>query len=78
MFRKNVLNFITPSEKSIFNVYDQQGSKVLNTLRLDFSQKCEYKFRHNFADTVNPLRLKTQIIFSLLPELCITLHSPYE
>ena len=55
MFRKKLLNFIRSSEKSIFNIYDPQGSKLLNRLRLGFSHLPEHKFRHNFADTVNPL-----------------------
>ena len=55
MFLKKLLNFIRPSEKSIFNIYDPQGSKLLNRLRLGFSHLREHKFRHNFADTVNPL-----------------------
>ena len=55
MFRKKLLNFIRPSEKSIFNIYDPQESKLLNRLRLGFSHLREHNFRHNFADTVNPL-----------------------
>ena len=55
MFRKKLLNFIRSSEKSIFNIYDPQGSKLLNRLRLGFSHLREHKFRHNFTDTVNPL-----------------------
>ena len=55
MFRKNLLTFIRPSEKSIYNIYDPQGSKLLNRLRLGFSHLGEHKFRHNFADSVNPL-----------------------
>ena len=54
-FRKKLLNFIRPSEKSIFNIYDPQRSKLLNRIRLGFSHLREHKFRHNFADTVNPL-----------------------
>ena len=30
-------------------------SKILSRLRLGFSHLRERKFRHNFADTVNPL-----------------------
>ena len=55
MFCKNLLTFIRPSEKSIYNIYGPQGSKLLNRLRLGFSHLHEHKFRHNFADTVNPL-----------------------
>ena len=54
-FRKKLLNFIRPSEKSIFNIYYPQRSKLLNRLSLGFSHLREHKFRHNFADTVNPL-----------------------
>ena len=55
MFRKKLLNFIRPSEKSFFNIYDSQGSKFLSKLRLGFSHLREHKFRHSFANTVNPL-----------------------
>ena len=55
MFRKKLLNFIRPSEKSIFNIHDPQGSKLINRLRLGFSHLREHNFRDNFADTVNPL-----------------------
>ena len=63
MFRKKLLNFIRPSEKSIYKIYDPQGSKLLNRLRLGFCHLREHKFRLNFADTVNPLcscTLKTE------------------
>ena len=55
MFHKKLLNFIRPFQKSIFNIYDPQKSKLLNRLMLGFSHLREHKFRHNFADTVNPL-----------------------
>ena len=55
MFRKKLLTFLRPSEKSIYNVYDQPGSKHLNRLRLGFSHLRGSKFRHNLADTANPL-----------------------
>ena len=55
MFCKKLLNFIRSSEKGIFNIYDPQGSKFLNRLRLGFSHLREHKFWHNFADTVDPL-----------------------
>ena len=54
-FCKKLLNFISPSEKSIFNIYEPQESILLNRLRLGFSDLREDKFRDNFADTVNPL-----------------------
>ena len=67
-----------------FSVYDPQGSKLLNTLRLGFMHWCKHMFPHNFADTVNPLcscALETEsknYLFSTLPELCIISHYPNE
>ena len=57
LFCKKLLNFIRPSEKSIFNIYYPKGSKLPNRLGLVFSHLREHEFRHNFADTVNPLCL---------------------
>ena len=57
IFRKKLLNFIRPSEKSTFNIHDPQGSKHLSRLTLVFSHLREHKFRNNFADTVNSLCL---------------------
>ena len=50
MFYKKLLTF-----KSICNIYDPKGSILLNRIRLDFSHLRKRQFRHNFADTVNPL-----------------------
>ena len=61
MFRKKLLNFIRPSEKNIFNIYDPQGSKLLSRLRLGFSHLREHKFRHNSADTVNRTALMNEL-----------------
>ena len=36
-------------------IYDPFGINLINRLRLGFSHLREPKFRHNFADTVNPL-----------------------
>ena len=43
------INVIRPSQNKIFNINDEVGIKLLTRLRLGF------KFRHNFADTLNPL-----------------------
>ena len=63
MFHKKLLTFIKPCEKSIYNIYDQQGSKLLNRLRLGFSNLREHKFQHNVADTVNLLCSAQKIFF---------------
>ena len=55
LFRKNLLTFIRPIENSIYRIYDSLGIKLFHRLRLGFCHLHEYNFRHNFADTVNPL-----------------------
>ena len=73
-FRKKLLSFIKPTENKTFSIYDPLGIKLLNRLRVDFSHLNEHKFRHNFADTLNPLyscslETETTALFSTLPEL---------
>ena len=40
---------------SLFSVFDPRGEKLLTRLRLKFSHLKEHKFRHGFADTINPM-----------------------
>ena len=54
-FRKKLLAFIRPVGDSMYGIYDPFGVKLINRLQLGFSHLQEHKFRHNFADTVNPL-----------------------
>ena len=54
-FRKILLNFIRPSGNRTYKIYDPLGIKLLTRLRLGFSHLSEHKFRHNFADSLNPL-----------------------
>ena len=55
MFRKKLLFFIRPLGNDAYGIYDPLGIRLLNRLRLGFSYLREHKFRHNFADTLNPL-----------------------
>ena len=55
MFCKKLLTFIRPVENDTYGIYDPLGVRLLNRLRLGFSHLREHKFRHNFADTLNPL-----------------------
>ena len=55
MFRKKRSAFIRPVGNSTYGFYDPFGVKLINRLRLGFNHLREHKFRHNFADTVNPL-----------------------
>ena len=50
-----LLNFIRPTGNSTYKIYDPLGIKLLTRLRLGFSHLSEHKFRHNFADSLNPL-----------------------
>ena len=52
VFKNSLLKFIRPSPKSLFNVSDSLGIKLLTRLRLGLSHLREYKFNHNFQDTI--------------------------
>ena len=52
---KRLLKFIRPSPNSIFGIYDPYGIKLLTRLRLGLSHLNEYKFKHGFNDTINPI-----------------------
>ena len=77
VFKKNLLNFIRPSRKSVFNCHIRKEIKYLTRLRLGLSHLCKHKFKHNFQDTVNPfcscgLDVDTNThFFSLLPLDCL-------
>ena len=70
MFREKLLTFRRPSQKSIYNIYDSQGSILLNRLRLGFSHLRQHKFQHNFVDAKNR--------FFYATKLCIISRSPRE
>ena len=55
MFREKLLTFTRPLENDTCGIHDLLGVRLLNRLRLGFSHLREHKFRHNFADTLNPL-----------------------
>ena len=54
-FKSSILNYVRPTENSVFDVYDIKDVKLLTRLRLDFSHLNEHKLRHNFNDTINPM-----------------------
>ena len=54
-FKSSILNFVRPTENSVFEVHDIKCIKLLTRLGLDFSHLNEHKFRHNFNDTINPM-----------------------
>ena len=49
------LDFIRPTGKSTYKIYELLGIKLVTRLWLGFSHLSEHKFKHNFADSLNPL-----------------------
>ena len=54
-FQKMLLNFIRLIGNSTYKIYYLLGIKLLTRLRFGFSHLSEHSFRHNFADSLNPL-----------------------
>ena len=82
LFRKNLLAFMRPVENGIYSIYDLPGFKPLHRLRLGFSHLHEHKFRHNFADTANPLcsyylEIESTEYYTL-PQLYHLSRNPYD
>ena len=78
-----LLNFIRPVGNSIHKIYKPRGTKLLTRLRLGFAHVLEHIFRHNFADTLNPLcscSLETEstLHFFTRPKLYYFTQSPYD
>lgn len=44
----------TPSRKSVYNIHNPVGAKILSRLRLGLSQLTKHKFDHNFETILNP------------------------
>ena len=49
---KDFFNF---KQKSLFSIHHPASVKLLSSLRLKFSHLNEYKFHHNFSDTLSPM-----------------------
>ena len=54
-FKTKIISFIRPKENSVFKIYDINGIKILNCLRLHFSHLNEHKFCPNFKATIDPM-----------------------
>ena len=55
IFKSNILKFIRPTPRSIFNCYNQKGIRLMIRLRLALSYLSEHKFNHNFQNCINSL-----------------------
>ena len=79
-FNEIILSFIRPKENFVFAIHDTKGLKLLARLRLNFSHLNEYKFRHDFKDTVDPLckyglEIETALHFLLRCRLYSTIRT---
>ena len=48
IFKKTLLNFMRPSESTVYNCYNPNGVNLLTRLRLFLAHLCEHKFKHCF------------------------------
>ena len=51
--KEKILTFIWPSPNSFFDIHNPKGIKLITKLRLHLSNLREYKFKHNFQNTVS-------------------------
>ena len=56
IFKKHLLNFIGPNFNNAFNINNLLGTIFLTHLRIGFSCLKEHEFKHNFQDSIHPLR----------------------
>ena len=57
IFKRALLKFIRPKAANVYKIHHPRGLKLLTGLRLGLSHLREHKFRHNFNDTIDPVRL---------------------
>ena len=50
-----LLNFVRLTGDGIYKIYEPLRIKLLTRGQLGFSHSSEHKFRHKFADSLNPL-----------------------
>ena len=55
--KTHLLTFFRPKKKSIFNIHDPAGTRILFQLRLGLSPLRSHKKRHKFIDTPSDLCL---------------------
>ena len=67
LFKASLIKMGRPHANSTYRIHNPVGIMLLTRFRLGLSHLNEHKFRHNFADCVNPL-----CTFSIKPET--TLH----
>ena len=64
LFAKSILTFLRPSEKSLYNIYNPQGSKLFNRLTLGFGHIRELNLFQANAPFLYPLKTSENLWFS--------------
>ena len=52
-FKRKLIQWVRPPKRSIFNIYNLKGIKLLTQLRVEFSDLRNHRYRHNF-NCANP------------------------
>ena len=55
-FKRRLIQLVRPPKRSIFNIHDLDGVKLLTRLRVEFSDLRSHRFNHNFHSP-DPSRL---------------------
>ena len=48
VFKRELMRLIRPQKRSLFGFHDIEGVRLLTSLRIEFSDLREHRFRHNF------------------------------
>ena len=57
---RGILEFIRPAPNQMFNIDNSEGLKFLARIRLGLIHLPDYKFRHNFQDCMNHMKLQPE------------------
>ena len=47
-FKRKLIQWVRPPKRSVFNIHDLKGIKLLTRLRVEFSDLRNHRYRHNF------------------------------
>ena len=56
VFKEKLLSIIRSSARSVHGIHDPKGLSHLTQLLVGLSKLNFHKFKHNFRDTINPMR----------------------
>ena len=81
VFRKRLLSFIRSMPNSIYNIHSPPGVKYRTRLRIGFSHLKEYKLKHNFQYSIDPMcscssGIETRFIFFSIAQILVFKDKP--